>query len=366
MSSNIGPVVLVPGIQQQLSLINIPNIQALKVTNGTPFDITYSGFGTRGNSIIPAGLEYMLYAKFQNSGYLNLLAVNNAGVSGNGVVNVVLFDTGEELPPGVWPVSVPTQTVSANVSTVQTLSNESATSGTLVIDMGIIGNTALIQMFNDGHGNWYVLQGSVLHKAITVSTTGNPLQLGQAGDTVEVLGGLLIDGVGNALAVTNGATISGTGVSALNVPNGDVATLGVRTNDYGDSAGNDGMVITPGSTTRILSAGQVVIQVPGGSTRVTISSTSVGIPLPVNIGGNLSLNNSNTLIFNNGGTISGLGAFTGTGTGTYNHGFGRAPAFFWMTAVGSGSSTFGYNTVTSTQVSIVEAFTILFKCYCID
>jgi hypothetical protein len=356
MSAALPAVVLTPGILKQVSLINIPNVSAVKVTNGTPFDITYSGFGVQGSSIIPAGLEYMLYSHIKNAGYLNLLAVNNAGVTGNGVINMVVYDTGEQLPPGVWPVSVPTQTVSANVSTVQTLSNETSVAGTLVIDMGVPGNTNLVTLYNDGHATWSVLQGGVVHQVFKINTSGNALQLGQSGDNSEVLGGLFVD-----------QNLSVTGTSSVAVVNGTQlnASTDVSTNQYNDGSGNSVLAITPGTTTRLQTnaGGTIAFQVSGIS-QASVSSSAFNVTPAATFTSSVTANGGFILggasftygMYTNG--ISRISAGTFTGTGTFgqliNHGLGATPNIVVMTPkAGNSTTTFGADTYTSTQFTAV-------------
>jgi len=75
MTYNIGPLTVSPGVAYNNILQNAGAIQAIKLTNGTQFDLTFQGFGTPGTSVIPAGLEYMLHASDGNSGYINFIPV---------------------------------------------------------------------------------------------------------------------------------------------------------------------------------------------------------------------------------------------------------------------------------------------------
>lgn len=79
------------------------------------------------------------------------------------------------------------------VSSVNTLSNEGSASGLLVIDAGDSAFNQIFTFFNDGHATWAVDQAGVKHQVIKVQASGNPLLLGQSGDTVEVLGTLQAD-----------------------------------------------------------------------------------------------------------------------------------------------------------------------------
>lgn len=103
---------------------------------------------------------------------------------------ITYYAPGEDVPQthtlGNSPVNGGTA-VSGN-----TLSNESNTAGFEVIDIGTPGNPKALDIFND-HFLWNVIQSGVLHQVLKGQASGNPLQIGQAGDTTEVLGGLLVD-----------------------------------------------------------------------------------------------------------------------------------------------------------------------------
>ena len=103
------------------------------------------------------------------------------------------YAPGERVPPipilGNSPVGVggSVSTTSAN-----NLSNEANSLATEVIDIGPTTFAKLIDIFND-HFIWSVLQSGVAHQVLKGLTSGNPLQIGQAGDIAEVLGQLLVD-----------------------------------------------------------------------------------------------------------------------------------------------------------------------------
>jgi hypothetical protein len=99
--------------------------------------------------IITAGTMVRLHQEVLNTGQFSILPVNNAGVSGTGIVNVTVYFVTEKVPPGKFPVSIPTQTVKANVSSVTTLSNEGAAVGAEIIDIGTTANPKNIDIFND-------------------------------------------------------------------------------------------------------------------------------------------------------------------------------------------------------------------------
>lgn len=91
------------------------------------------------------------------------------------------------------------------LATASSVSNENNAVGTLVYDSGDTTFNKLVQLFNDGSALWNVDQSGIKHKVVSINNSGNPLQLGQASDTTEILGNLLVDGILN---------FNGSGVSA--------------------------------------------------------------------------------------------------------------------------------------------------------
>lgn len=137
---------------------------------------------------------------------------------------------GEKVPEtpqlGNSPISGVTQT-----SSIQTLSNEGAAANLLVIDLGDTAFNQLVALFNDGHALWAVDQSGVKHQVIKINIAGNPLQLGQAGDTVEQLGNEKVDGTFESVG---NATLDGTlGVTGVTTTAGGVNTGTIRDNSTG-------------------------------------------------------------------------------------------------------------------------------------
>jgi hypothetical protein len=108
---------------------------------------------------------------------------------------VTYYGPGEAIPPtptlGNSPIGIGG---TVNTSSVNTLTNESNTSQTLVIDIGQSGHTLLITINSDGSASWSVLQSGVAHTIFNIQTSGNPIQIGKSGDIAEMLGNLTIDG----------------------------------------------------------------------------------------------------------------------------------------------------------------------------
>lgn len=179
MSLHLTAIVLTGGQTVTTTLPNTQSIQAVKLTNGTPFDITFSGFGVLGNSVVPAGTEYMLYADVYDSGQLIITGVNNVGSTSTGVVNLVVFFQDEKLPPGTWPITVPAQGVSTTVTTANQLINTGNPVGTVFIQGQVIADlNSSVSVQNDGtmtlgdaaHNGSFTKFGSVSN--FTIDGTG--------------------------------------------------------------------------------------------------------------------------------------------------------------------------------------------------
>lgn len=235
---------LVAGTAVTIQLPNPSTIQAIKLSNSSPFDLTISGFGTPGVENVPNGTEYMLSAAVENTGSMSILPVNNAGVSGNGYCNLTIYYYGENVPKGTWPITIPVQIVQAKVSTVTTLVNDGNALGTQIIEStpsGAPGST--ISVLNDGTVTIKGDVGGVLTALLSLlpgaAGGASSVILGDAARTVEMLGKALVDGVlqvngdvtlagaGTGLSVTNNETIGGTlGVTGTSTFTGDATFNG--------------------------------------------------------------------------------------------------------------------------------------------
>lgn len=109
-------------------------------------------------------------------------------------INIVYYAPYETVPEtpqlGNSPIGIGG---SVNTSNVQTLSNEGSAAGLLIIDTGDATFSQVYTLFNDGHCVWSVDQAGTKHQVLKIQTSGNPLQLGQTADIIEVLGHLLVD-----------------------------------------------------------------------------------------------------------------------------------------------------------------------------
>lgn len=136
-----------------LAKINNPTqMQAIRVSNKSSYDLSANGFGINGQEWLAAGVEYMLYASRGNQGYISFTAFNNANLSPPpaGVVLITEYFVDEKLPHGQWPVSIPAQIVQGNLS-VTTLKNDGSVAGTSIVEATVSGDvSSAVNLTNDG------------------------------------------------------------------------------------------------------------------------------------------------------------------------------------------------------------------------
>lgn len=246
-------VTVTPGVTANVSLQSVQNIQAVKVTNGTPFDLDYTGVGAASIVVIPAGLEYMFYADQERSGNISILPVNNNNITGTGVVNITIFLIGDQIPKGTWPATVPTQTVQAKVSTVTTLVNDGSAVGTQIIESTPAGAaSSTISILNDGtvtiKGDVAAVLTALLQLIPGAAAGASSVKLADSTRTTEILGKLLVDGTFESVGAathdststfTGDATFNGAG-SSITTANDAVVGGSLKTNTIRDNVvGND-------------------------------------------------------------------------------------------------------------------------------
>jgi hypothetical protein len=257
-----------------------------------------------------------------------------------------------------------------SVTNVTALSNETNPINTLVIDLGIPGNTNLLNIFND-HFVWKVLQGGVVHTVLTGEVSGNPLLLGQAGDTVECVGSFLVDqnmtimGTQSTgtLTLNNGGVVAGGdwnfGTHGITAAGLIVATT-IQTNTIQDSLGSNWAAVTASTVTRIATGagGTIALQVPGGTTIVGITAATSSFSNNVSASGHTI--DADSFQLDNAGSFKGPvgswsrlsnGTMTSTaGLQTITHGLGATPTvvIVWGNSHTS-TTTMGSDTYTSTQ-----------------
>ncbi|MGH8397491.1 MAG: hypothetical protein ACRETA_04510 [Gammaproteobacteria bacterium] len=228
-------------------------------------------------------------------------------------LQLIYYYPGENVPAqptlGNSPIGI-TGSVTTGGST---LSNEGNPSGTEVIDIGDSALAKLWDIFTD-HFTISVDQGGVLHAALKGNSSGNALQIGQAGDTSEVLGSLSVDQL-LSVSTADIETITSSGDLNVNVPAANTQKFNVGGAEIFAINGN-GPKVEAGSA----------MQWPGG----TITNIAVGYNASVTGTINLSFSPSQVFINCNisqpgsatiGSSISGSSftAHVGAGNG-----------FWWM------------------------------------
>lgn len=206
--NNVG--VSAGGVSANPSLFLVSKQPVLWMYNesGMGLQITFQG-GT-GSTPLPAGAWIPFSLAAGESGFTWVVEDIIPGGAVN-TLKMAYYSPGEAVPfitaLGNSPLGGGFQNVANS-----TISNEGQGANVLVID---IGDTTLAQLWKvwTDHFNIQVDQSGTIHQVIAGSTTGNPLQLGQSGDKVEVLGTLLSDQnimvTSTAVATQSGST-SGT------------------------------------------------------------------------------------------------------------------------------------------------------------
>jgi hypothetical protein len=171
------PITLTPGVPIPISLINLGNIQSIKVTNNSPFDLTVSGFGVQGQDIVAAKSEIRLYAAVKNEGYFNIFPVNNTGTLGSGTANIVVYDVNENLPPGAWPQAVSSlsgQTLASPDPTfVATVDYEATIGFGQILNVSNPANSGMVYVFESARG--YTNDAPDITRIVTFITPGGDL-----------------------------------------------------------------------------------------------------------------------------------------------------------------------------------------------
>ncbi len=137
------------------------------------------------------------------------------------------------------------------------------------------------------------------------------------------------------------------------VATGDITSGGTlhNTNTITHTGNNSLAAVTPGTVTRIANATQVALQVPGGSTVLSVVSNAINCSQPVACGQfNLTGSSGNYRLYTN--SLSRWSDFSGTGSVTVNHNLGATPSFAWCWCDAAASSQTMGNTQTSTQVTV--------------
>lgn len=223
-----------------------------------------------------------------------------------------------------------------STSSVQTLSNETNSSQTLVIDIGQVGHTQLITINSDGSFLWQILVAGTAHTLMQGSLTADFLRLGQVGDEVSVVDQIRVSG-----KTTLAANLDMT-------PGNNIIQANNNGHYWNDSGG------TARKTVFVDTTDQVQIQgnsgPGGGHGAVVLTSDTVAVWKILSGSQGVQLLNG-TLNYIHG-SISGIdGGQSNCGNGTtISHGLGVAPQKLvgtpWIAQ--PGSATVGMQNPTST------------------
>lgn len=143
--SNLNTQILSPG--QNVSIPIPPGSVAIKVSNTSPYDMDFYGYGVVGDDWMPAGTEYMLFHDVSDTGQLNIVLVNNRNISpaNPGVILLVAYYSLSVMPKGNWPVSIPQSIVNTVNNVSSTLVNTTNPSGTNnIIQIKPTGDTNVV------------------------------------------------------------------------------------------------------------------------------------------------------------------------------------------------------------------------------
>lgn len=278
------------------------------------------------------------------------------------LLNIVYYFPGEPVPStpalGNSPIGI---TGAVQTSSVQTLSNEGNAANTLVVDIGTVTIAQLLQIYTD-HFLWQVQQSGVAHQVLKGQTSGNPLQLGQAGDITEVLGQLIVD-----QALTLLSTITLANAIAYQAKDTGGTARGIL---YADNSNNTVVRAAGGNVAFRDVANALLGYIDSSGEHIagkTINDTAGNNLADWSAGGIYLKGNPSTDGpahyqadgANTDWTFSAWNAFSGTGSGTFNHGLKRkgvgiVPDIIVCNPCGTASSsqTIGFANFTTTQVLV--------------
>lgn len=303
------------------------------------------------------------------------------------ILSLTIYGPGEQVPDtpslGNSPVGIGG---AVQTSSVQTLSNEGNAKTQLVIDIGDSVLAQLITINNDGTATWKVDVASAAHTILQILSAGNFLKLGQAGDTIEALGKVIVDQLLSAAAGLNitagGLTVTGgIGTDTLNssgnvVVGGSMETNTIRDNVTGadqidlttsgatvnnliktnggvqlGSLGSDFIASGETGNAKIIdctSGTSMFINPPASGAGRSIGFATNGVSRGSITDSGIVISANGSFVYRNGNTEHNLSTSIQSATGTVNHNLGETPFDAWITTTVSGSQTVGYDTLTST------------------
>lgn len=149
--SNLPSQTINPGSSSTLTIP--PGTFAIKVSNTSPYDLLFSGYGTLEDDWMPSGTEYVLYHSVYDAGLLNLSLVNNRNFTpaNAGVVLLTAYLSEDAVPLGSWPVSIPQSVVNTSSVVASSVVNNGSTNPTSIVSAIPQGKTDTeTNIYNNG------------------------------------------------------------------------------------------------------------------------------------------------------------------------------------------------------------------------
>lgn len=199
---------------------NSPGVPTLNLIYLSGADLNFSGSANaksqQGSATPPVSVMHVTTDDSNNSfGGTALEVGRQPGSTTQGTIDLKTFpDTATLFPGGNMRLSladttnghtigitlkwseltqVPPSTVTGATAVANVLDQESGVVGATFIKSVIPGTGTIINITDDGVGTYNVDQSGTLHQAFKFNSSGNPLQQGQAGDIMELLGQLQVD-----------------------------------------------------------------------------------------------------------------------------------------------------------------------------
>ena len=207
MSINLGSLAISAGVNTKFSEAPGEGVKAIVIGNesGLTCTITMQG-GNVQKTLYPGVIDWFAV----KPGFTGVILINPVALLSNissWPSSSLVFDAiGANDPEqaSMYPLALSRNTnVGNNVNTVggtsSAIQNDNNPAGTSILESTPSGQGAsALSLTNDGIALLKILIGGVYHQWLKTQTAGNPLQIGQAGDIVEVLGKLLIDQIATA------------------------------------------------------------------------------------------------------------------------------------------------------------------------
>lgn len=324
MSEPLKPIVITPGSSASVQLPDPPTIQALVISNKSQLDLLVSGLTSGGSKWLPAGIQDIFYNDGGNQGFLGIQSFNTANlpITQTSVVLATVYRTNEKIQQGSWPTSIPTQVVNTNAVSASTdkIDNQGNPPFTQFINV-IPNDTSTVTWYADTGGNLVIqsdLAGVIVTLLKLVAGSNPQVLLGALSALTEVVGDLKVDG---NVTVAGGAIYSPGGVNTI--------------------------MAFDNTITRLQATSEIRLQVPGGSTRMTVDTSGI-----VNFNSGISLPT--------GGLLRDS-IFTGTGSGTFAHGLSAIPGIILAIGQSGSTATFGYTNANASTVDIQVGASISWK-----